>query len=419
MKQTLLSTKVRKENPSDEEAKNAIFLIRAGYISKATAGVYGFLPLGFRSLRKIMDIIREEMDLIGGQEVFLNSIQDSEIWKKTGRWGNDAEEVWFKSNLSSGSEIGFGWTHEETITEAMKHHIYSYRDLPIYQYQLQTKFRNEKRAKNGIMRTREFIMKDLYSFSKDESEHKEFYERCADAYMKIFNRVGIGNDTYRTFASGGAFSEFSDEFQTITPVGEDIIYVNREKKIALNKEVYNDEILDKLQLNKEELEEVSASEVGNIFTLGTRFSDSLGLHYTDENGNLKPVFMGSYGIGPARLLGILVEKFSSNKEMVLPDNVAPFKIHILAIGDSDLVLEGAEFLYNQLRERNVDVLFDNRNIGPGEKFAESDLMGIPYRIIISENTILSGKYEYINRITKEKLMLDQSADSVVKVINHA
>lgn len=419
MKQSILATKVRKEVPADEEAKNAVILIRAGYISKAFAGVYSFLPLGLRSMKKIMDIIREEMDAIGGQEVFLNALQNPEVWKKTNRWEGDTDEVWFKTQLNAGGEIGLGWTHEEVITEAMKQHINSYRDLPSYQYQMQTKFRNEKRAKSGIMRTREFIMKDLYSFCKDEEEHKKFYEKCANAYMKIFARVGIENDTFRTFASGGAFSEFSDEFQTITAVGEDIIYVNREKKIALNKEVYNDEVLEKLHLKKEELEEVAASEVGNIFTLGTRFSDALGLNYTDENGNSKPVFMGSYGIGPARLLGILVEKFGNEKELVLPSNVAPFQIHLLPIGGSEDVMDSAIKFYNLLQEKNIEVLFDDRKVSAGEKFAESDLIGIPHRIIISEKTLTANKYEYINRITKEESMIDQDVSAVVNIIQHA
>ena len=398
MKQSILATKVSRDIPEGEEAISAQLLIRAGYIGKNIAGVYSFLPLGFRSVKKIEQIVREEMNSIGGQEVFLSSLQNADTWKTTNRWDDDESDIWFKSQINSGGDIGFGWTHEEPITELMKHHINSYRDLPLYLYQFQTKFRNEKRAKSGILRTREFVMKDLYSFSVDEESHSKFFDNCAKAYERIFERVGIGEHTFRTFASGGAFSEFSDEFQTITPVGEDVIYLDRKKGIALNKEIYNEDVIKKLGLDKDSLEELSTSEVGNIFTLGTRFSEQLGLLYTDEDGTQKPVFMGSYGIGIGRLLGIIAEIHGKKDYLILPTNVAPYTLHLISIGK---VSSEADKVYEKLQQDNVEVLYDDRDMQPGEKFAESDLIGIPHRLIVSERSLEKGGVEYINRLTEE------------------
>ena len=234
MKRSQLFTKTTKTTPNDEVSNSAKLLIRAGYVYKEMAGVYDFLPLGKRVLDNIMQIIREELNAIGSQELQMTALQNKEVWEATDRWSDDVMDVWFKTKLNAGGEVGLAPTHEEPITRLMKSYISSYKDLPVYAYQFQTKFRNELRAKSGIMRTREFMMKDLYSFSKDRAEHDEFYEKCADTYKKIFNRLGIGNDTFRTFASGGAFSKFSDEFQTLCDAGEDIIYLDREKKIAVN-----------------------------------------------------------------------------------------------------------------------------------------------------------------------------------------
>ena len=418
MRQSFLATRVRKEVPVDEVALNAQLLIRAGYIHKTMAGVYSFLPFGLRSLNKIIGIIREEMDDIGGQEVLLNGLQNPEVWERSGRWRGDADEVWFRTQLRVGGELGLGWTHEEPITDLARQMVHSYRDVPFYLYQFQTKFRNEERAKSGILRTREFIMKDLYSFCADEEQHKVFYEQCAEAYMRVFERVGIGAQTYRTFASGGAFSEFSDEFQTVLPAGEDIIYVHKEKGIALNKEVYTDEVLARLELRREELEEHPACEVGNIFTLGMRFSDALGLLYTDGTGTQVPVYMGSYGIGPARLLGVVVEMVGSEAGMVLPPAIAPFDTHLVALGTSETVRDTADNLYTQLTDRGIEVLYDDRDVSAGEKFAESDIVGIPRRLVVSEKTCAAGKVEYSDRTTNEEKMLDTAVEELVSVLSH-
>ncbi len=400
MKQSQLFSKTRREAPKDEVSKNAQLLVRAGFVHKEMAGIYSFLPLGLRTLNKVIEIIRQEMNKIGGQELFLASLQGSEHWEKTDRWSEESIDVWFKTKLASGGDLGLAPTHEEPITAIMKEHISSYRDLPKYAYQFQNKFRNELRAKSGIMRSREFIMKDLYSFSRDEAEFRKFYEACAEAYLKVFARVGLGDITYRTFASGGSFSKFSDEFQTVSDAGEDIIYVHKAKKIAVNKEVYLDEVLEELGLPKDELVEEKSIEVGNIFPLGTRFSDALGLTYRDEEGNEQPVIMGSYGIGPARLMGTVVETFADDKGIVWPEDIAPFRVHLIEISNNndDVSKEAAE-LYRELGEAGIEVLWDDREARAGEKFADSDLIGIPLRVVVSEKTLAAGKFECVERST--------------------
>lgn len=401
MRQSKLFTKTRREAPADEVAKNAQLLVRAGYIHKEMAGVYDFLPLGLRTLNKIVGIIREEMNTIGGEEVFLSALQDPEVWKKSGRWDDAVVDVWFKTHLKNGSELGLGNTHEETLTALMTEHIASYKDLPRYVYQFQTKFRNETRAKSGIMRAREFIMKDLYSFSKDAASHAEFYEKAAGAYEKIFARAGVGAKTYRTFASGGSFSKYSHEFQTVCDAGEDIIYIDEKKRLALNKEVYDDpEVYAVTGIDKKSLVEAKAIEVGNIFTLGTRFSEALGLSYKNAEGKATPVFMGSYGIGPGRLMGAIVELMADEKGLVWPESVAPFSVHLVSLGkEGDDITKTAEALYADLLKAGVDVLYDDRDLRAGEKFAESDLLGIPERVVVGKEASATGIFEVVRRTT--------------------
>lgn len=397
MKHTELFTKTRKENPSDEVSRNAQLLIRGGFVHKEMAGVYSFLPLGLRVLNKITGIIREEMNAIGGQEVFMTALQNPELWQTTHRWNDDVVDNWFKTSLRNGTELGLGFTHEEAMTSMMKQHIASYRDLPVYIYQIQTKFRNEERAKSGIMRGREFLMKDLYSFSATQENLDAFYEQCSEAYTNIFSRIGIGNITFKTFASGGVFSKYSHEFQTISEAGEDIVYLSRAKNIAVNEEVYADEVLDDLGLKKNELEKVKSIEVGNIFKLGTRFSESLGLTYKGEGGLMKPVIMGSYGIGPTRLMGTIVEVLSDEKGIVWPESVAPFRVHILSLG---MDKEANEW-YEKLQGAGIETLFDNRELSAGEKFGESDLLGIPYRFVVSKRSLDKGGVEVKKRTESE------------------
>jgi prolyl-tRNA synthetase len=400
MKQSKLFTKTRRDAPKDEVSKSAQLLIRAGFIHKQMAGVYTLLPLGLLTIKKIEQIIREEINKIGGVEMNLSSLQDPEVWKKTDRWDDEKVDNWFKTQLKNGTELGLGFTHEEPLTELMKNHIHSYKDLPVYAYQFQTKFRNELRAKSGIMRGREFLMKDLYSFSRNESEHNEFYEKAKMAYKNIFNRLGIGEKTHLTFASGGIFSKFSHEFQTITDAGEDIIYIDEKTGMAVNKEVYTDEVLADLGLDKKDLKEAKAVEVGNIFSLGTKFSEPLGLIFDDENGKKQTVIMGSYGIGLGRLMGTIAEVMADEKGLIWPEQVSPFNIHLVNVSpDEEVAVKTADEFYEQLSNNNFSVLNDDRKVGVGEKLSDADLIGIKTQIIVGAKSVQSGEFEVKDRQT--------------------
>ncbi len=400
MRQSQLFTKTKKDAPTDEVSKNAILLTRAGYIHKEMAGAYAYLPLGLRVIENIKRIVREEMNALGGQEIIMTALQRKELWEKTDRWSDENVDIWFKSALKSGTEVGLGWSHEEPITEMMKNYVSSYRDLPVYTYQFQTKLRNELRAKSGIMRGREFVMKDMYSYTTDETAHKKFYDSVKEAYLKVFKRAGLGDSTFVTFASGGAFTQFSHEFQTLTEAGEDTIYLARSKNIAINKEVLTDEVLSKLGVERSELEEVPAAEVGNIFDFGGAKSEQLGLLYKDESGKSVPVHLGSYGIGITRLMGVVAEALSDEKGIVWPKELAPFRAHLVLASISEATKGLAEDLYKALTAEGIEVLFDDRDVRAGEKFADSDLIGIPTRIIVGDKT--EGKmYEVKDRKTGE------------------
>ncbi|KKU70674.1 MAG: Proline-tRNA ligase [Parcubacteria group bacterium GW2011_GWA2_47_21] len=407
MLQSTLFTKTRREAPKDEEARNAKLLIRAGFIYKEMAGVYSFLPLGLLVLNKVVELIRKEMNALGGQEVFLSALQDRSVWEKTGRFDDRAVDIWFKTALKNKSELGLSFTHEEPLTRIAKDQINSFRDLPRYVYQFQTKFRNEKRAKSGILRTREFLMKDLYSFSKDEKEHAEFYEKAKESYKRIFEKVGIGEFTYLTYASGGSFSKYSHEFQTIASAGEDLIRLCGKCKVAVNDEIFAEQKVCP-SCGEKNLKEEKAVEVGNIFTLGTRFSDSFGLNYADEKGVSRPVFMGSYGIGPGRLIGAVAEIRSDASGLVWPDAIAPFALHLLALPGSEQTRLKADKLYGDLTSESVSVLYDDRDARAGEKFADADLIGLPRRVVVSEKALAEGKIEIKNRRTGKVEMIDES-----------
>ncbi len=397
MKQSQLFTKTLKDVSKEEVSLNAQLLIRAGFIDKEMAGVYSYLPLGLRVLRKIEQIIREEMNAIDGQEVLLTTLQSKEHWQATNRWNDDVMDIWFKTKLKNEVELGLAPTHEEPLTLIMRKHIHSYKDLPKYVYQFQTKFRNEIRSKSGLMRGREFLMKDLYSFSRTTEELDDYYEKVKDAYMKVYSRLGLGEITYITFASGGSFSKFSHEFQTISEVGEDTIYVDEEKRIAINKEVYTDEVFEMLNIDKNKLVEKKAVEAGNIFKLGTKYSEALNLKFVDKDGSTKPVIMGSYGIGVSRVMGIIAEIFNDENGLIWPENIAPYRVHLVGLNlDEQPVKERADNIYTKLKANNIEVLYDDRlDVTPGQKFAESDLIGIPHRIVVSKRT--EDKVEYKKR----------------------
>ncbi|QQG50675.1 MAG: prolyl-tRNA synthetase [Candidatus Saccharibacteria bacterium] len=397
MRVSQLFTKTSKTAPADEVAKNAQLLIRAGFIHKEMAGVYAYLPLGLRVLENIKKVVREEMNEIGGQEVMMTALQPKDIFEKTDRWDDAKVDNWFKTKLANGTELGLGLTHEEPIVDALAPYVNSYKDLPIFVYQIQNKFRNELRAKSGLLRGREFVMKDMYSLARTQEEHLELYERAAEAYHRVYQRLGIGDITYRTAADGGIFTKrFSDEFQTLSDIGEDTIYVDEEKRLAINEEVYTDENLAKLGLDKSKLVQKKGVEVGNIFPLETKYTDALDVYYTDEKGDKQQIIMGCYGIGISRLMGVLAEHFSDEKGLVWPKGIAPAEVYLVRIG-SDAAAKQADVLYDELRAKGIEVLYDDRDERPGAKFADSELMGIPYRVTVSDRLIEAGNYEYTIR----------------------
>ena len=409
MRQSMLLSKTRKEGPKDEISKNANLLIRAGFVNKEMAGVYSYLPLGLRVMKNIEDIIRDEMNKIGGIEMKTSIIQSKEIWEKSNRWDDTIVDNWFKTKLKNGGEVGLSFTNEEAYANILKQYVSSYKDLPIYPYDFKSIFRNEARSKSGILRGREFYWKALYSFSKNNAEHNEFYEKSKIAYKNVYNRVGLGDLTYITFASGGSFSKFSHEFQTMTEAGEDTIYLDEKNKIAVNKEVYNDEVLKELGLDKKDLVEKKAIEVGNIFSLGTRFSEPFNLTYKDEKGEEKLVVMGSYGIGLSRLMGTIVEVLSDDKGIVWPVSIAPFKVHLVEItSNNSKIKETAEYIYKKLSDEDIEVLYDDRDTRAGEKFNDSDLIGIPLRIVVSEKGIDAEIFEVKERKNGNVSMLKES-----------
>ncbi|MCK9578333.1 His/Gly/Thr/Pro-type tRNA ligase C-terminal domain-containing protein [bacterium] len=386
MKQSHLFTKTQKENPAGEISINAQYLIRAGFVDKLSSGIYTFLPLGLRVVKKIQDIVRNEMDALGAQEILMPSLHPKENWETTGRW--DVEEMY----KIDGEPYGLGWTHEEIVTPLLKKFILSGKDLPKAVYQIQTKFRNEPRAKSGLLRGREFVMKDLYSFHENQDDLDDYYEQVKEAYFKVYNSLGLGEITYLTLASGGTFSKYSHEFQTITNAGEDIIYICPKCKLATNKEVFDGKCP---QCGSTNLEEKKAIEVGNIFKLGTKYTAPFA--FNGQNGS--PLVMGCYGIGITRLLGTVVETMNDTKGMIWPQSIAPFAIHLIQIdgGDESVAPKGEE-LYDILQKEGFEVLYDNRGEKTvGEKLNDADLIGIPLRIIISKKTLAEDSVELKER----------------------
>jgi len=390
MLQTKLFTKTQKDAPKDEVSINAQLLIKAGFIDKLMAGVYTLLPLGLRVINKIEKIIREEMNAIGGQEISMPTLQPKENWEKTGRW-NTMDDL-YKVKDSSGREMALGPTHEEVVVPLVQKFVNSYRDIPTYIYQFQNKFRMELRSKSGILRGREFMMKDLYSFHLSEEDLNEYYEKSKKTYFNIFEKCGLKNQTYLTFASGGSFSKYSHEFQTVTPAGEDTIYICQKCNLAINKEIKaeNEKCPD---CGNSDFKEEKAIEVGNIFKLMNKYSKPFGLSVKDKNGEMKEIIMGCYGIGLGRLMGTVVEIYNDKKGIIWPEAVAPFKIHLISLKQN----EKAQEIYNELTKKGIEVLFDDREATAGVKFAESDIIGIPYRIVVSEKSLQAGGVEIKKR----------------------
>ena len=394
MKQSQLFGKTTKDVSKDETSINAQYLIRGGFVDKSMAGVYTYLPLGKRVLSKIENIIREEMDAIGGQEILMPALQKKEDWQITGRWDID---VMMKVKTFFDKEYGLGWTHEEVVTPLAKKYARSYKDFPFSLYQIQTKFRSEKRAKSGILRGREFSMKDLYSFHTNEEDLNNFYDQSKDAYFKIFDRVEIKDKTYLTFASGGDFSKYSHEFQTLTSVGEDVIYICDKCKIAVNQEIIEDLKKSCPKCGNKNLKEEKAIETGNIFKLKTRFTEAFNFKFLDEKGKENVVLMGCYGMGPSRLMGTIVELSNDENGIIWPRSIAPYQVHLVSIGKDEKVMKEAEKIYKSLQKEKIEVLYDDRNESAGVKFKDSDLIGIPLRIVISNKTLEKDSIEIKRR----------------------
>ncbi len=410
MKQSQYFVKTQKTYPKDETSLNAQLLIQAGFIDKLMAGVYSLLPLGFRVFKNIEQIIREEMNKIGGQEMYMPTLQPKANWLATDRW--DHMDVLFRLDMSgSKKQVGLGPTHEEVVSPLVKKHVNSHKDLPFSVYHIQNKFRNEKRAKSGILRGREFVMKDLYSFHENQPCLDKYYEKATEAYHNVFERAGIGEITYKTYASGGDFSKYSHEFQTLTDAGEDLIYICDKCRVAVNKEIIEDLEHKCPECGNDKLREEKAVEVGNIFKLSTKFSEPFKLNYVDKNGKENLVVMGCYGIGLQRLMGTVVEACNDEKGIIWPESIAPFKVHLISIKQN----KKAEELYNKFVQAGIDTMYDDReDVAPGAKFNDSDLIGIPYRIVISEKTLKEDCVELKKRNSDklDMIKLDEIIDKL-------
>jgi len=397
MLQSKLFYKSSKDKFAGTESVSHDLLTRAGFVDQLMAGVYTFLPLGIRVLKNIENIIRQNMEKspANGQEVLMPVLQPKENWQKTGRW--ESLDILFKIKGNGDKEYALGPTHEEVVSPLAKKNIFSYKDLPVSLFQIQTKFRDELRAKSGILRTKEFLMKDLYSFHSTQEDLDKYYEKMLKVYSDIFKECGIGKNTYQTMASGGSFSKYSDEFQTATDAGEDIIYICNKCKLAINKEIKAENSVCP-KCKGTDFEEKKAVEVGNIFKLGTKYSLPFDLKFKDKDGSEKPVIMGCFGIGLGRLMGAIVETSHDEKGIIWPKAVAPFLVHLIGVEDNKKIKSSAEKIYNVLQKEKIQVLYDDRQAkSAGEKFAEADLIGIPYRIVVSEKTLKTDSVEVKER----------------------
>lgn len=404
MRQSQLFTKTLKDAPKDERGKNAQFLTRGGFIYKEMAGVYTFLPLGLKALRKIENIIREEMNSIGGQEILMTVLQPKNLWQETGRWAKEIGQVMYKCK-EDGKEIGLGPTHEEMITDIARHYLKSYDDLPVYIYQIQTKFRKEPRARSGLLRGREFDMKDLYSFHATEEDFKNYYEKVKKAYIRILKRCGL--ESIITEASGAGFTKgYTHEFQVLADGGEDRIIYCKKHHFAQNREIAKLKANDKCPVCKGKLSQGNSIEVANIFPLKIKYSQAMKAHFIGKDGKRKLIIMGCYGIGPSRIMGTIVEVHHDQKGIIWPKDIAPAKIHLISLQGNRAVKKTAEKIYQDLQKQKIEVLYDDREgKSAGEKFAEADLIGIPYRLVVSEKTLLKKAIEVKKRKEKKTRLL--------------
>lgn len=397
--------KTQKEVPSDADSINASLLTRAGFVQKQMAGVYALLPLGLRVYKKIENIVREELDATGANELLMNVLQPRELWEETNRW-KEIETVMYKV----GADIGLAPTHEEQVTDIVRGKISSYKDLPLSLYQFQVKFRNEPRAKSGLLRGREFLMKDMYSFHATEDDFEKYYQRIIIAYKKIFSRIGL--ETKFVAASGGMFSKYSHEFQVICPTGEDTVYVCEKCDFAENIEIAKVKNGDKCPKCNGRIREEKSIEVANIFPLKDKFSSKMKAKVLDAAGKENNIIMGCYGIGMTRAIATIVEMFNDVRGIIWPESVAPYKVNLISLDKNDQT----DKVYQELSDANIEVLYDDRaGVSAGEKFADADLIGCPYRIIISEKSLAAGGAEISKRVDSKKseiISLDKVLDKV-------
>ena len=415
MKISQLFTKTSKTSTADADSINAKLLTQAGFITKQMAGVYIFLPLGLRVLNKIEDIIREEMNTVGGNEVLMPTLTLEENYEVTGR-DKTLNDVLFRTSGAGDSKMVLNPTHEEIVTPLVQKFVFSYQDLPKSVYQIQTKFRNEARAKSGLLRGREFRMKDMYSFHTDEKDLDKYYEEVIEAYFRVYERVGLGNGrTVLTYASGGAFSKYSHEYQTLAQSGEDTIFICEKCNIAVNKEIADEQNVCPKCGNKK-LVEKKAIEVGNIFKLKDKFTTPFKFFYQDEKGKQQVAQMGCYGIGPSRILGTLVEVFHDDRGIIWPESVAPYKVYLMALGKEEEGKKEADKIYKQLVEEGIEVLYDDReNASAGEKLADADLIGLPYRVVVSKKTLEKGGVELKARNSDKVEIIE--VKKLIKIFN--
>jgi len=415
MKISQLFTKTSKTSTADADSINAKLLTQAGFITKQMAGVYIFLPLGLRVLNKIEDIIREEMNTVGGNEVLMPTLTLEENYEVTGR-DKTLNDVLFRTSGAGDSKMVLNPTHEEIVTPLVQKFVFSYQDLPKSVYQIQTKFRNEARAKSGLLRGREFRMKDMYSFHTDEKDLDKYYEEVIEAYFRVYERVGLGNGrTVLTYASGGAFSKYSHEYQTLAQSGEDTIFICEKCNIAVNKEIADEQNVCPKCGNKK-LVEKKAIEVGNIFKLKDKFTTPFKFFYQDEKGKQQVAQMGCYGIGPSRILGTLVEVFHDDRGIIWPESVAPYKVYLMALGKEEEGKKEADKIYKQLVEEGIEVLYDDReNASAGEKLADADLIGLPYRVVVSKKTLEKGGVEIKARNSDKVEIIE--VKKLIKIFN--
>jgi prolyl-tRNA synthetase len=407
MRQSVVFPKTKKEPPKDAVSVNHKLLVQAGFVDQLMAGSWTLLPLGFRVVQKINQIIREEMNAVGGQEMLMPLLHPKEIWNETGRW-DKADEVMYKLTDTRKKEFALSFTHEEIVMDLLRKNITSYKDLPLAVYHFSTKFRNEPRARSGILRGREFLMKDMYSAHTTEKDMMNYYEKVKGAYVKIFKRLGF--DFKIVEASGGVFTDkHTHEFQVLNANGEDTIFACDKCDLAQNKEIFEGKAgITCPNCKKGKIKELDGLvEVGNIFPLGTWYAERMHFYYTDEKGLKKPVWFASYGIGPTRVMGTLVEVSHDDKGIVWYPQVAPFDVHLIELPEGK-----GEEIYNKLKEAGIDVLWDDRDVSAGQKFADSDLIGIPIRLVSSAKTV--DQVEWKNRKEDNSTMLTIS-DTIEKI----